>query len=276
MALMASVTLRQITYWESEYTLWAHTVEVTDQNPYANALLASALLNPDLAMTARDLDGFGAEQRLAEARRQYEIALSTYRQLMQQHPETYLPDLAATVGNLGDVARLQNQPDEARQHYEEAMQDYRLFMQQNPGAQLTNMVTNLSSLAGIDWRLNHLDEAQSHYEEALRIYRQLERQNPGTEQTKIVDTLISLGQLAKAQKQPDKAFPYFEEALAVGRRLAQQIPLFTFPILPGVSSTLETSMWIETVSTTPARTTKKPSRFTASSCCRMPIASCHN
>jgi protein O-mannosyl-transferase len=232
-AVLVSVTLRQISYWESEYTLWAHTVEVTDQNPYANAVLAAALLNPDVAMTAKDLEGFSPQLRFAEARHQYETALSTYRQLMQQHPETYLPDLAATVGNLGDVARLQNQTDEARQHYEESLQDYRLLMQQNPGAHLTNMVTILSSLAGIDWRLNHLDAAQSHYEEALQIYRQLERQNTGTEQPKIVDALISLGQLAKAQKQPDKAFPYFEEALGIGRRLAQQDPAIYLPSLAG-------------------------------------------
>jgi len=231
--LLASVTLRQMSYWESEYTLWAHTVEVTDQNPYAHAVLGAALLNPDLAMTAKDLEGFGPEQRLAEARRQYEDALSSYRQLMQRYPETYLPDLAATLGNLGDVARLQNQPDEARQHYEESLQDYRLLVQQNPSAHLTNMVISLNNLANIDRRLNRLDEAQSHYAEALPIYRQLERQDPGTEQPKIVDTLVNLGLLARAQKQPDKAFPYFEEALNIGRSLAQQDPGVYLPNLAG-------------------------------------------
>jgi hypothetical protein len=231
--LLVTVTLRQMSYWESEYTLWAHTAQVTDQNPYAHAELGAALLNPDLAMTAKDLEGFGPEQRLAEARRQYEQALGIYRQLMQQYPETYLPDLAATLGNLGDVARLQNQPEEARQHYEESLRDYRLLVQQNPSAHLTNMVTSLSSLANIDRRLNRLDEAQSHYAEALQIYRQLEQQNPGTEQTKILDTLVNLGLLAKAQKQPDKAFPYFEEGLNIGRRLAQQDPAMYLPNLAG-------------------------------------------
>ena len=231
--LLATVTLRQMSYWESEYTLWAHTVEVTDQNPYAHAVLGAALLNPDLAMTAKDLEGFGPEQRLAEARRHYEQALSIYRQLMRQYPETYLPDLAATLGNLGDVARLQNQPEEARVRYEESLQDYRVLVQQNPSAHLTNMVISLSSLANIDRRLNRLDEAQSHYAEALQIYRQLERQDPGTEQPKIVDTLVNLGLLARAQKQPDKAFPYFEEALDIGRRLAQQDPATYLPNLAG-------------------------------------------
>ncbi len=229
--LLASVTLRQMSYWDSEYTLWAHTAQVTDQNPYAHAELGAALLNPDLAMTTKDLEGLGPEQRLAEARRQYEDALSSYRQLMQKYPETYLPDLAATLDNLGDVARLQNQPDEARQRYEESVQDYRLLMPQNPGANLTNMVTSLSSLANIDQRLNRLDEAQSHYAEALPIYRQLERQDPGTEQPKIVDTLVNLGLLERAQKQPDKAFPYFEEALTIGRSLAQQDPAIYLPNL---------------------------------------------
>jgi protein O-mannosyl-transferase len=231
--LLASVTLRQMSYWESEYTLWAHTAQVTNQNPYAHAELGAALLKPEFAMTAIDLEGLGPEERLAEARSQYEQALSLYRQLMQRYPETYLPDLAATLSNLGDVARLQNQPEEARRRYEESVQDYRMLVQQNPSPHLTNMVTSLSNLANIDWRLNHLDEAHSHYEEALQIYRQLERQNLGAEQPKIVDTLISLGQLAKAQKQPDKAFPYFEEALDIGRRLAQQDPAIYLPSLAG-------------------------------------------
>ncbi len=231
--LLGSVTLRQMTYWESEYTVWAHTAQVTDQNPYAHAELGAALLKPDLAMTAKDLEGFGPDERLAEARRQYETALSSYRQLMQRYPETYLPDLAATLSNLGDVARLQNHPDEARQHYEESLQDYRMLVQQNPSAHLTNMVTVLDSLANIDRRLNRLDEAHSHYGEALQIYRQLEKQDPGTEQPKIVDTLINLGLLARAQKQPDKAFPYFEEALNIGRRLAQQDPATYLPNFAG-------------------------------------------
>lgn len=232
LAVLGFVTFRQVGVWESEYSVWAHAAEETEPNPYAEAVLAAALLNPDAAMSADDLRSFDTqEKRWDAARRHYEAALASYRQLAQQNPDGYWPDMAGTVSNLGDVARLQGQLDEARQHYEEALQYYRQAGARDPTPHLANMATTLSDLADVDGRLQRLPEAHAYDEEALKIYRQLVQQDPGRFQPKLVDTLVNLGFLERAMGRPDKAYPYFEEALRIGRQLAQQDPAAYLPNL---------------------------------------------
>ncbi len=234
LAILACVTVRQIGAWESEYGLWAHAVAVTKVNPYAHSVLAAALLNPDVAMSADDLESFDtASKRLDEARSHYEQALTSYRRLVQQNPDTFLPDMAATVSNLGDVARLENQPDEARRHYEEAMHYYRQLAARNPLPHLPNMAITLSNLADVDRRLGRLDEARANNEQALEIFRELAQQDRGRYEPKVVDTLVNLGYLERATGQPEKAYVHFEEALQIGRKLAQQNPRSYLPNLAG-------------------------------------------
>ncbi len=234
LAALGFVTFHQIGVWESEYRLWAHTVAVTEQNPYAHAMQAGALLNPDTAMSAGDLESFDTvPKRQDEARRQYDEALRLYRQMVQQSPDTFLPDMATTLSNLGNVARLQNQLDESRRRYEEAMQYYRQLEALNPNPHLTNTAMTLTSLADVDRRLHRLDQARANNEAALKIYRQLVQRDPDTYQPKMVDTLINLGFVEQAMGQPGKAYPYFEEALQIGRQLAQQNPRVYLPNLAG-------------------------------------------
>jgi hypothetical protein len=234
LAALGFVTFRQLDVWSSEYSLWAHAAVVTAPNPYAEAVLAAALLNPDAAMSAEDLQSFDTEpKRLDEARRRYDDALATYRGLAEQNRDAYLPDMAATVSNLGDVARLQHQLDEARLHYEEAMQDYREAAAKNPELHRANMATTLSELADVDRRLNRLDEARANDAAALEIYRQLAQQDPDKYQPKMVDTLVNLGLLEQAAGHPDQAYAHFTEALQIGRKLAQQNPSAYLPNLAG-------------------------------------------
>jgi tetratricopeptide (TPR) repeat protein len=219
------VTFRQIGTWESEYTLWAHAVEVTEGNPYAHAVLGKALLNPDVSMTAQDLQSFDTEQkRAAEARRHLEEALASYRELVRKSPDTYLPDMATTLANLGNIAVSQNHTDEARQDYEEAMQYYHQLEASNPEPHLQNIATTLNNLAGVNRSENRIDEAGKNYEEALEIYRRLDRLEPGSHEQDEVTALITLGSLEGATGQTNKAYGHFEEALTLGRQLAQQNP----------------------------------------------------
>jgi len=226
------VTLRQLSHWENEYTLWAHTVEVTEQNPYADAVLGDALMNPDLVTAVSNVDGLDTEQkRMDEARLHYEEALKSYRQLAQQNPAAYLPDMATTLNEIGNLDRRENRTDEARQDYEEAMQYYHQLAQQSPDPHLLNMATTLSNLATVDRRENRLDDASRNYEEALKIRRQLAQQDPDKYLPSVVDTLINLGFVEKSQKQTDEALQHFEEALTIGRQLAQQDPDKYLPAL---------------------------------------------
>jgi hypothetical protein len=42
-----------------------------------------------------------AQNRMKETQNEYEEALKTYRELAQKNPETYLPDVAMSLNNLG-------------------------------------------------------------------------------------------------------------------------------------------------------------------------------
>ena len=70
---------------------------------------------------------------MEEARKAYEEALETYRELAQQIPEAYLPDVARTLNSLGLLERTQNRVEEARKAYEEALKTYRELAQQKSG-----------------------------------------------------------------------------------------------------------------------------------------------
>ena len=226
------VTLRQLSYWENEYTLWAHTVAVTEQNPYAQAVLGDALMNPDLTAAVSNLDGLDTEQkRMDEARRHYEVALQSYRQLAQENPAAYLPDMATTLNEIGNLDRRENRIEQARQNYGGAMQYYRQLAQQSADPHLLNMATTLSNLAAVDLRENRLEDASKDYEEALKIRRQLAQQDPEKYLPSVVDTLVSLGLVERSQRQADEASQHFEEALTIGRQLAQQDPDKYLPAL---------------------------------------------
>ncbi len=232
LVVLASVTFSQIGVWESEYSLWAHAADVTENNPYAQALAGKALLSPDDSMSPNDLKGFDTEQKRISAARQYlEEALRLYKSLVQKSPDAYLPDMAATLGNLGNVAGFQNRPDEARQDYEDALRYYRRVALRNPEPHLLNIATNLNNLANADRRLNRMDDASNNYEEALNIYRQMDGQEPGAYQKDIVNTLINLGTIEDALGQTEKANSHFEEALQIGRQLARQNPNAYLPNL---------------------------------------------
>jgi tetratricopeptide (TPR) repeat protein len=67
-----------------------------------------------------------------EARKDYEEALEIQRQLAQKDPETYLPEVALTLNNLGILDRDRNRMAEARKEYEEALKIYEAFAKQDP------------------------------------------------------------------------------------------------------------------------------------------------
>src|SRR2546430_7365287 len=61
------------------------------------------------------------QNRIEEARKEYEETLKTYRELAQKDPETYLPYVAATLNDLGILDSDQNRIEEARKEFEESL-----------------------------------------------------------------------------------------------------------------------------------------------------------
>ena len=67
-----------------------------------------------------------------EAARQYQEALKIYRRLAEERPAAFLPDVAATLVNLGVLARNQDRPEKARKAFEEALEIYTFCAKQDP------------------------------------------------------------------------------------------------------------------------------------------------
>ncbi len=232
---LAFVTSRQLSSWKNEYTMWMHALAVTDTNAYAHAALGAALMDPDLLKTANGLPGLNTDQeRMDEARHQYDEALKAEWQLAGQNPGLYEPYLAMTLYQMGNLDRTQNRPTDARQHYELALKYYRHLAQQSPDPNLLNLAGALSNLAAADRRLNRLDDARQHLEESLIIHERLSKQDPANNLPDIAFILNNLENLDGLQNRVDDARRHFEESLKTYRQLSQQNPMF----LPGLAMTL--------------------------------------
>ncbi len=218
---------RQMSYWESEYDLHSHTLEVTERNYVAHGLAAYALVHPNEpgAMTQGDLERLNTEQgRMEEARWHHQEALKILRDLAQRNPDAYRADMAVALMSWGGVEIRLSQMDQAREHYEEALQIYHELAQQgDPAKYLPDMFTISNYLGNLDLGKNRLDEANEHYEEALHIYRQLAQQDPA-KYLDMFTALNYLGNLDVGENRLDQAREHYEEALKIQSQIEQQSP----------------------------------------------------
>lgn len=74
------------------------------------------------------------QNRMQEARQEYEESLKIYRTLAQKNPEAYLPNVAATLNNLGVLDRDKNR-------MEEALETYRRLTEKDPATYLPYVTT---------------------------------------------------------------------------------------------------------------------------------------
>ena len=224
LAALGFATRHQMSYWDSDYNLWAHALEVNQRNPFAHDAMGSALLDPDLpaAPGNNNLENLDPEQRMQEARRHFERALQLRRELAQQNPATYVPDMATTLNNLGNLDRLQNRTEDARHHYEEALEIHRQMAAQNMDPYLPDMAMVLNNLGLLEKSTMQLEEARPHFEAALRIYRQMAEQDPDAYLPKVAETLNNLGFAERSEKRMEEARQHYEEALKIRRQLTQQ------------------------------------------------------
>jgi tetratricopeptide (TPR) repeat protein len=228
------VTHRQMSYWDSEFNLWSHTLAATDpeQSAFAHDALGSALLAPETTMTPQSLENFDSqEKRLGEARRHMERALELRRELAKRQRSIFLLGMATTLNNLGNLDRLENRTGEARQHYEEALQIHSQLSQQNHDPYSEHIATMLNNLGALEKDSKRADEAYQHFEGALGIYRHLAQQYPDTYLPKVAETLNNLGFVEREQRRMDEARRDYEEALKIRRQLAQQDPDAYVPYL---------------------------------------------
>ena len=225
MTALGLVTHRQMSYWDSEYDLWAHALAIEERNAFAQDAVAAALLNPPSSMTQQNLEVFDTPQkRMAEARKHYEEALKIRRELAQQNPAAYLPEIAMTQYSLEIFDPPQERLAEARQHYAEILKSYQDLAQNHVDADLPYFAKTLNDFALWDANQGRMDEAREHYEETLDIYRELAQSDPTKYLPDMFTALNNLGNLDLGQNRPEDARQHYDEALGIASRLAQRNP----------------------------------------------------
>src|SRR5580704_14382152 len=226
---LAWVTVHQIGYWESDYDLYSHTLEL-QESPFAHNALGMALMNASSEMTARDLENFSSEPaRIDAARDHFERALELHDAMQGGDASQW--DKARTLNNLGNLDRMQNRLDDARQHQEEALKIYRRLAQQNPEAYLPYLAVTLNNVGSIERMQNHPEAARQDYAESLSINRELAQRDPAKYLPNMAMILNEYGMLDATQGRIDESRAHYEEALKINRELAAQSPSVYLPQL---------------------------------------------
>ena len=126
------------------------------------------------------------QNRMEDARKEYEETLKACRELARQDPETYFPQVAATLNDLGLLDSDQNQMEEARKEYEESLKIYRELVHKDPETYLPNVAATLNNLGMLARNKNQMDEA-------LKTYRELAQKDPATYLPYVAITRNNLG-----------------------------------------------------------------------------------
>ena len=159
-----------------------------------------------------------------KARCHYEEALQALRELAKQNPEEYLPKVATSLNNLGNLLRDTNDLRQAQDYYEEALQIRRELARQNPEAYLPDVATSLNNLGVFLCDTNDFKQAQDYYEESLQIRRELAKKNPEEYLPDVAASLNNLGNLLSITNDLKQAQDCYEEALQICRELAKKNP----------------------------------------------------
>ncbi|NVO09476.1 MAG: tetratricopeptide repeat protein [Bacteroidales bacterium] len=170
-----------------------------------------------------------------EAANLYQKTLKIYRDLAQENPRAYLPNVAETLNNLADLHSDKNEFPQAQEKYEEALKIRRDLAEENPIAYLPDVATTLNNLAYLQNVKNEFSQAQEKCEEALEIRKKLAKENPKTYQSDVAMTLNNLAILHSEKNEFPQAQEKYEEALKIYRNLVQENPR-TF--LPDLAMTL--------------------------------------
>jgi len=135
-----------------------------------------------LTMLGYALSALGRrEEALAAAQE----AVAHYRQLAQQHPEAFLPDLAGSLNNLGAMLSELGRREEALAAAQEAVAHYRQLAQQHPEAFLPDLAMSLRTYGIVLRALSHDAEAVIAFADGLRAI------------LPFVDVSSAFGELAK-------------------------------------------------------------------------------
>ena len=206
------------------YFLQEHNKHLDAMVWYEKALPLSANESPksDLLNNLGIL--YSDNQRFAEAKAAYDEALTIRRQLAQQNPLAYLPNVAMTLNNLGLLYSDTSRPKQAEEAYDEGLGIYWGLAKVNPATYLPYVATTLNNLAVLYGANKRFAEAEAAFDGALTIRQQLAQQNPSAYLPHVATTLNNLANLYSNTSRPERADEAYDEGLGIYRGLAKVNP----------------------------------------------------
>ena len=165
----------------------------------------------------------------------YEEVLKIRRQLAKASPEAYLPDVAQTLNNLGNLHSATSKHGNAEKEYGEALEIRRQLAKASPEAYLPDVAMTLNNLGILHRVTGKHGDAEKEYGEALEIRRKLAEASPEAYLPNVAMTLNNLGNLHSDTGKHGDAEKEYGEALEIRRKLAEASPE---AYLPDVAATL--------------------------------------
>ncbi|WP_050777811.1 tetratricopeptide repeat protein [Micromonospora sp. ATCC 39149] len=160
------------------------------------------------------------EQALTPA----EEATGIYRRLAEANPDAYLPNLAASLNNLGIRLSELGRRQEALGPSQEAAGLYRRLVEVNPDAYLPDLAMSLNNLGIRLSELGRRQEALAPAEEAVTIRRRLVEVNPDAYLPDLAMSLNNLGTVLSELGRRQEALGPSQEAAGLYRRLVEVNP----------------------------------------------------
>jgi hypothetical protein len=180
----------------------------------------------DEAERARALGMWGlalsALGRRAEALQATQEAVDLYRRLAEQHPDAFLPYLAASLNNLGLRLSEMGRRAEALQATQEAVEIRRPLAAQHPDAFLPDLAASLNNLGLWLSEMGRRAEALQATQEAVDLYRRLAEQHSDAFLPDLAASLNNLGAMLSEMGRRAEALQATQEAVDLYRRLAEQ------------------------------------------------------
>ncbi|RSN53536.1 hypothetical protein DMH01_38150 [Amycolatopsis sp. WAC 04182] len=189
--------------------------------PANDPILGSARLAQRLTALAVRL---GAVGRLEDALKAITEAVAIRRQLAEQRPDTFLPDLATSLYifavRLGALGRL----EDSLEVNVEAVTLHRRLTEQRPNAFLPGLATSLNNMAVRLSALGRPEDALEAITEAITIRRQLAEQRPDTFLPGLAAGLNNLARAQNSLGRLEDSLESITEAVTIKRQLAKQRP----------------------------------------------------
>ncbi|MFC4495724.1 tetratricopeptide repeat protein [Streptomyces ovatisporus] len=208
--------------------------------PYPTAALAEAGIAVTRRIVERLPRGTGPEQRalwlttlglqysragqLEEALKPAQEAVALHRELAQDAPERFRPDLAGSLNNLGNVLSELERAEEALEPAQEAAELYRELAQDAPARFRPRLAGSLNNLGNVLSELGRTKEALEPAQEAVAIRRELAQDAPERFRPVLARSLDNLGDRLSELGREEEARSHWQESAALFQESGPQPP----------------------------------------------------